>query len=61
MEGGQLTARGSLCVRGHELRAGESQGAERLLQGKGTARWDWIQSRTNVMGWTEMGEEVVKE
>lgn len=54
MEGGQLTARGSLGGEGQELRAGESQGAESLVQGKETARWDWIQSRTNAMGCTEV-------
>ena len=55
VEGGQLTARGSLGVEGQELRAGESQGAESLVQGKETARCDWIQSWTNVRGQTETG------
>lgn len=63
VEGGQLTARGSLGGEGKELRAGDCQGAESLVQGRETARWDWIQSRTNAMGRTEVlgRKEVVKE
>ena len=61
MEGGQLTARGSLGVEGQELRAGESQGAESLVQGKETARCDWIELDKCEGADRERGEEVVKE
>lgn len=40
MEGGQPTARGSLGVEGRELRAGETEGAESLVQGNEKARWN---------------------
>lgn len=32
----------------------KSQGAKGLVQGKETARWDWIQIQGNWMGWTEL-------
>lgn len=56
VKGAQLNARGSLGVEGEGLRTGESQGAaESLVEGEERPKWDWIQSRTNLMGQTEAG------
>lgn len=56
VKGAQLNARGSLGVEGQGLRAGESQGAATsLVKGKERPKWDWIQSKTNLMGQTEAG------